>query len=145
MAHKGINYEFLNSPSPKLIKELGSHFFAYSRVKCPTLPAESEDKIFMISVRAESGELLAGLLANCYWDGLEIDTLWVADKERGNGLGSKLMSKAESFAIKNGAVIAFLKTMEANTFYTKLGYEVYGVLEDRPIGTLLYHMKKRLD
>jgi hypothetical protein len=24
-------------------------------------------------------------------------------------------------------------------------YEVYGVLEDRPIGTVLYHMKKRID
>lgn len=24
-------------------------------------------------------------------------------------------------------------------------YEMYGVLEDRPIGTVLYHMKKRID
>ncbi len=48
------------------------------------------------------------------------------------------------FGIENGAVISFLKTVEAKDFYQKLGYEVYGVLEDRPIGTSLYHMKKRL-
>ena len=84
------------------------------------------------------------MLANCYWNGLEIDTLWVSESLRGNGIGSKLVNQAEQFAIENGAVISFLKTVNAKKFYEKLGYEVYGILEDRPIGTLLYHMKKRL-
>ncbi|KZZ62872.1 GNAT family acetyltransferase [Oleiphilus sp. HI0125] len=140
-----MNYELINSPSPELVKELTSNFFAYSKSKLPNLPPESEDKIFMVSARSQSGELIGGILANCYWDGLEIDTVWVSGKERGNGLGSELVSKAEAFGISNGAVIAFLKTMDAKAFYTKLGYEVYGALEDRPIGTLLYHMKKRLN
>ena len=38
-----------------------------------------------------------------------------------------------------------VKDLQASKeFYEKLGYSIYGVLEDRPIGTLLYHMKKRL-
>ena len=98
----------------------------------------------MVNARSESGELVGGVLANCYWDGLEIDTLQVSESQRGEGLGSKLLNKAEVFGIENGAVISFLKTVEAKDFYQKLGYEVYGVLEDRPIGTSLYHMKKRL-
>ena len=145
MTKKDMNYELINSPPLELVKELTSNFFAYSKGKFPNLPPESEDKLFLVSARSESGELIGGILANCSWDGLEIDTLWVSDKERGNGLGSGLVSKAEAFGISNGAVIAFLKTIDAKAFYTKLGYEVYGVLEDRPIGTLLYHMKKRLD
>jgi hypothetical protein len=33
----------------------------------------------------------------------------------------------------------------AKDFYESLGYTVFGVLEDRPVGTRLLHMKKRLD
>lgn len=140
-----MNFELINSPSAESVKELTSHFFAYTKSVLPNLPPESEDKVFLINSRTETGELAGGILANCYWDGLEIDTLWVSSSERGNGLGSKLVARAEEFGKENGAVIVFLKTVDAKDFYSKLGYEVYGVLEDRPIGTLLYHMKKRLD
>jgi hypothetical protein len=53
--------------------------------------------------------------------------------------------EAEKYAKGNGAVVSFLKTVDAKEFYEKNGYQVYGLLEDRPIGTVLYHMKKRLD
>ena len=75
---------------------------------------------------------------------MEIDTLWVLEGQRLKGIGKKLVKKAEKLAKENGAVISFLKTVEAKDFYEKQGYEVFGILEDRPIGTLLYHMKKRI-
>ncbi|WP_245584208.1 GNAT family N-acetyltransferase [Saccharospirillum impatiens] len=84
-------------------------------------------------------------MANAYWDGLEIDTLWVDQNHRGTGLGSNLLRKAERYGMEQGAVISFLKTVEATGFYEKYDYQVFGILEDRPIGTLLYHMKKQLD
>ncbi|NYH11673.1 hypothetical protein [Pseudomonas moraviensis] len=55
-----------------------------------------------------------------------------------------LLEKAEATGTNNGAVVSFLKTVDAKQFYEQHGYEVYGVLEDRPIGTNLYHLKKRL-
>lgn len=55
-----------------------------------------------------------------------------------------LLEKAEAIGASNGAVVAFLKTVDAKQFYERHGYEVYGVLENRPIGTHLYHLKKRL-
>ena len=77
-------------------------------------------------------------------DGVEIEILWVSEEIRGAGYGTQLVREVEKQAIAKGAGIAFLKTGEARKFYEKLGYEVFGVLEDRPIGTRLYHMKKRL-
>lgn len=144
MDYNAVNIEFIDSPSSEQIKELSNEFLSFSISKLPDLPPESEDKVFMINARSESGELQGGILANCYWNGLEIDTLWVSGEQRGKGLGSELLAKAEKFGVENGAVVSYLKTMEAKVFYEKAGYEVYGVLEDRPIGTLLYHMKKRL-
>ena len=64
---------------------------------------------------------------------------------RGTGIAKTLLKAAEDYARSNGAVIAFLKTVDAKEFYEKQGYKVYGQLEDRPIGSVLFHMKKRLD
>ena len=139
-----MEFEFIESPSKEQINELTDQFNQYVSSVWPDVPPESEDQIILYRVHNNQGEYVAGLLANCYWNGLEIDTLWVSEPLRGNGIGSKLVHQAEQFAIEHGAVIAFLKTVNAKLFYEKLGYKVYGILEDRPIGTLLYHMKKRL-
>jgi ribosomal protein S18 acetylase RimI-like enzyme len=84
------------------------------------------------------------MVGKIYWNGLEIDTLWVDNNFQRKGIGKQLMREAEGLAIKYGVVIAFLKTVEAKEFCEKLGYEVYGILEDRPIGSILYHMKKQI-
>ncbi|WP_434361198.1 GNAT family N-acetyltransferase [Parasalinivibrio latis] len=139
-----LDLKIFEAPSADMIQQLNHALQGYLESQLPGLSPESEDKVFMVCKYDEQGNLVGGLLANCYWNGLEIDTLWVADSERGKGVGSLLVESAESYGAKNGAVIAFLKTMDAKPFYEKLGYEVYGVLEDRPIGTLLYHMKKRI-
>lgn len=139
-----MEYELIESPSEKDSFELSRKFHEFVNSKTP-LPDESEDKKFIINVRDSENELVAGILANAYWDGLEIDILWVDQSYRGTGLGSELLKKAERYGKEHGAVISFLKTVEARAFYEKHSYQVFGVLEDRPIGSLLYHMKKRLD
>jgi len=93
----------------------------------------------------KSKRLIGGICGSVYWNGLEIDTLWIDADYRGSGIGTRLLTEAEKFARDKGAVIAFFKTVEARGFYEKQGYQVYRVLEDRPIGSLLYHMKKRLN
>jgi ribosomal protein S18 acetylase RimI-like enzyme len=110
----------------------------------PHLPDESEDIPFYAFAKDENDQVIGGIKATIFWNGLEIETLWVAPEYRRQGIASCLMSEAEKLAVQQGAVISYLKTVLAKEFYEKLGYSVYGVLEDRPIGSLLYHMKKRL-
>jgi GNAT superfamily N-acetyltransferase len=111
----------------------------------PDLPDESEDVAIHAFARGDDGTLLGGVRANCFWDGLEIDVLWVDDAARRQGVGAALLAAVEHEGRRRGAVVAYLKTVMAKEFYERRGYEVYGVLEDRPIGTLLFHLKKRLD
>lgn len=134
----------LVAPDAKQLEELRSRFWEYASAQIPDLSPESEDQEFLFSIH-DGTHLVGGICGSVYWNGLEIDTLWVDAKHRGSGIGSRLLSEAESFARENGAVIAFFKTVEARVFYEKHGYQVYGVLEDRPVGTQLFHMKKRLD
>ncbi|WP_426234556.1 GNAT family N-acetyltransferase [Pseudomonas sp. TWP3-2] len=139
-----IRIELLASPTEKDQVVLNNMFSEYLRIQYPNLPPESEDKKFMLVARDEGGDYIGAISCNCYWDGLEIDTFWVKESHRGRKVGSMLLEKAETIGTNNGAVVAFLKTVEAKQFYERHGYEVYGVLEDRPIGTNLYHLKKRL-
>ena len=132
------------SPSSPDLSELSESFWNYVSSQFPTLPHETEDKKFLFSA-TESSVFLGGIAGKVYWDGLEIDVLWVNEKYRRRGIAKKLLKEAEEYARSNGAVIAFLKTVDAKEFYKKQGYKVYGQLEDRPIGSVLFHMKKRLD
>lgn len=138
-----MEIEKLLKPSKNDLSRLDREFWKFVSGKFPNLPAESDDRTFLFSAM-DGSKFVGGISGNVYWNGLEIDTLWVDDDYRGQGLGMRLLKEAENYAIDNGAVIAFLKTVDANLFYEKAGYQVYGVLEDRPIGTVLYHMKKRL-
>ena len=132
------------SPTEQDLAELNRHFSEYVSAQIPGLPDESEDRLFLFSVY-EGARLIGGISGNVYWNGLEIDTLWVDESYRGQGIGQQLLTAAETYARENDAVVAFLKTVDAKVFYEKLGYRVYGVLEDRPVDTVLYHLKKRLD
>ena len=139
-----IKIDILNSPTEKDNGILNNKFSEYLHIQYPTLPPESEDKIFMVVAHDEAGDYIGAIRCHCYWDGLEIDTFWVKESHRGRKIGSVLLEKAETIGANNGAVVAFLKTVDAKPFYERHGYETYGVLEDRPIGTSLYHLKKRL-
>lgn len=132
------------APDRRDLALLEKAFADYAATRIPDLPDESEDEAFLFSAYAQR-QFIGGISGKVYWDGLEIDLLWVDANHRGRGYGKQLVAAAEAFARDRGAVIAFLKTVEATDFYRHLGYSVYGTLEDRPVGTLLYHLKKRLD
>ena len=125
----------------QLLKE---RFRQYELSVFPDLPSEDEDQLVAAYLRRDDGTICGGVEANIYWDGVEIELLWVSEDMRGAGLGSQLMHEVEVQARERGAAIAFLKTVDARKFYESVGYEVFGILEDRPIGTKLFHMKKRL-
>ena len=56
------------------------------------------------------------------------------------------MKRAEAYARERGCTDAFLDTFsfEARAFYEKLGYRVFGTLENHPTGHQHYFMTKRL-
>lgn len=86
--------------------------------------------------RREDGVLVGGLTGLTNWGWLYVDYLWVADETRGTGLGSRLMAMAEAEALARGCARSRLYTydFQAPEFYKRLGYTVWGVLEDYPPG-----------
>ncbi len=97
-------------------------------------------------LKDERGEVLGGLLGNIWAGWLHIGTLGVAAPMRGRGFGRELMQRAETYAIERDCTNAFLDTFsfQARPFYEKLGYRVFGTLENHPAGHQHYFMTKQL-
>ena len=96
-------------------------------------------------VRDASGAVMAGLLGTTKWGWLYVDKLWVSEGERGRGLGSRLLARAEEIARERGCVGTHLTTFEhqARPFYEQRGYELFGTLDGYPAATRQYYLCKR--
>lgn len=94
----------------------------------------------------ETGSVVGGLWANTNWAWLSVELLFVPERLRGSGLGRRLMRQAEDEAVRRGCRAARVDTFsfQARGFYEKLGYRVYGTLEDCPPGHSRYFLQKTL-
>lgn len=109
-----------------------------------TGPVRKKD--IVISLRDDGGAIVGGLWAVLFKPTLFIKWFWIDDAYRGRGFGAKMMAMAEARALALGAKQAYLDTFsfQARPFYEKLGYEVFGTLEDFFEGQARYWMKKSL-
>ena len=98
--------------------------------------ADHNHKPLNIYLRDASGAIVGGLLGDTYFGWLSINILWIDDHYRGQRYGERLIGMAEDEARRRGCTHANLDTIsfQAPAFYEKLGYRVYGVLEDFPVG-----------
>lgn len=99
-----------------------------------------------LDVRDPDGRLVAGIRSYVFVYWLQTDVLWVAEDQRGQGLGSRLLRMAEAQGKALGAKNAKLETFEwqARSFYTKQGYAEYARIDDFIQGQYLALMRKPL-
>lgn len=117
-------------------------FQAFVSAQQPQLADESAD-IPLQWVISDGGVVIAGVLGRLFWQGLEIEVLWVAEAYRGARLGRRLLRQAEDEARARGAHVAYLRTAQAAAFYERCGYRHCGYLP-RPLGTGLHSFYKEL-
>lgn len=99
-----------------------------------------------IFLRDDSGAIRGGVTGGVWGGWLHIVGLWVDEDLRGSGLGRELVLAAEAEGRAAGAQRSFLEThwFQAPGLYRKLGYEVFGEIEDYPPGGSQLFMRKEL-
>jgi len=97
-------------------------------------------------VRSPDESIVGGILGVTHYGWLCIDLLWVREDLRGRGYGHRLLELAENEGRNRGVGGAYLDTLsfQAPDFYRDHGYEVFGELNDFPVGHQRYYMRKRL-
>jgi len=93
-----------------------------------------------------AGRVVAGIAADVCGGWLMVHALWVDDTRRGEGLCQALQAAAEQQARALGAHAVTLDTFswQAEGFYLKQGYEVFGRLQDFPPGHQRMYLRKPL-
>ncbi len=133
-----ISFEPLNDePRQFVIDGLNSHNIAASGAT-----AWYQVRYYL---RTPDGEVLGGLLGEIWARWLHIKIVWVDEIARGQGHATAMVRDAEAYAAKRGCHGAHLETFsfQARPLYEKLGYTVFGQLDDYPPGHVQYFMKKR--
>lgn len=99
-----------------------------------------------LSFQSVDGRTVAGLLGRSAYGWMRVDILWVDESNRGKGLGAQLLAKAEQIAIERGCYGVHLDThsFQAPEFYQRLGYEVFGELENYPGEHKHFYYRKTL-
>jgi GNAT superfamily N-acetyltransferase len=97
-------------------------------------------------LRNEDGEILGGALGDTWGLWLHVSDLWADPALRGKGYATKLMNAIEQLAVQRGCANFYLDTFsfQARPLYEKLGYKVFGTLENHPKGHSHYFLKKSL-
>ena len=95
--------------------------------------------------RDASGKVQGGLRGGTFWSWCTVDVLTVAEPYRRQGIGSRLLAKAEEIARARGCVGIRLDTIsfQAPDFYPRHGYSEFGRIEGYPPGhTRIWFMKR---
>ena len=134
-----IRLENIESQKSQVIGDL---IRSYNRSKREA--AESEP--LNLYVEDDSGELMAGLVAETFGNWLEIEYLFVKEDLHGQGIGSKLLQQAESEAKKRSCRYVFVNTyqFQAPAFYQKHGYKEVFTLKDYPYTGQRHYYQKDL-
>jgi GNAT superfamily N-acetyltransferase len=130
------------NPSAAEIERIRAGLSAFNRSQIP-------DKGYvplLMNLLAEDGSFSGGLSGHISYGWLFVDILWVADHARSQGHGRGLMLAAEEEARKRGCQHAWVDTFsfQARRFYERLGYVVFGELDEYPPGHSRFFLRKAL-
>ena len=99
-----------------------------------------------VLIRDDAGQTIGGLSGYTSYRWMFIELLFVPESLRGQDIGTQIMAKAEAHARSLGLTGIWLDTFsfQARPFYEKLGYSVFGTIDNYPPGGARYFLSKTL-
>jgi GNAT superfamily N-acetyltransferase len=104
-------------------------------------------RLLVIPIHDDAGSVAGGFWGCTLFQWLHAQLLYIPEPLRGRGMGSAIMTIAETEARKRGCIGSHVTSFsfQAAPFYRKLGYTLFGRLDDYPPGHDLLHLRKRFD
>lgn len=132
----------IDDPQPELRAVIADGLVAFNVSRAGPNNAQP----LAIALLGDNERPVGGLWGKTGYNWLFIELVFVPEILRGRHLGAELVRIAETTAISRGCIGVWLDTFEfqARGFYERLGYEVFGALDDYPPGSSRYFMRKSL-
>ena len=114
----------------------------YNNSLVPFVPTE-----YLSACIKENDKVVGEIMAEIHFGNvLFIDILWVNEKCRGKGYATALMNHIERSGVEKGCKLSHVSTYEfqALGLYEKLGYTLFGYMDDVPLGYKDYYLQKKL-
>jgi GNAT superfamily N-acetyltransferase len=137
-----LNFSLQPEPTPEERNRIIDPLIAYNQAQV----GPRNKKEFAFSVHSETGEFIGGLLGFTHWNHFFVSAVFVDQRFRREGIGRDLLKRAEAVALEQGCDTIYLDTFDyqAPGFYEKLGFKVFGKLDDYPPGHQRFYLVKRL-
>lgn len=100
---------------------------------------------FLLALRAaRDGNVLGGLAGEVIYGWLSIQALYVPAPLRRQGIGARLLGRAEAEARERGlsGMVVNTFSFQARPFYERMGFAHFGTLEDCPPGYRCFYLCK---
>lgn len=100
----------------------------------------------VVFAKDDVGKIHGGVIARTWGECCEIQVLWVDQDQRDQGIGTRLMSAAETEAISRGCRTVFLETFsfQAPDFYSRRGFQETHSIGGLPDGIRKIYMQKSI-
>lgn len=102
---------------------------------------------FIKVAKNDQGDMIGGAIAysSMYHIGY-LDTLWVDERYRGQGIGTELLQQAEQALLEFGCPVCHLDTFDFQgpEFYLNAGYTEFGRLEHEHVNLTEFFFYKKL-
>jgi GNAT superfamily N-acetyltransferase len=136
-----LQLEIDDAPGPEDIGALVAGLAAYNAVHAG---GERPRPIGVFARRG--GQIVGGADGRTFMGWLYVAHLWVADHQRGTGLGSRVLTSIEQAALARGCRAVWLDTLsfQAPGFYEKLGYAEFARSADPSTGHARHFFSKEL-
>jgi GNAT superfamily N-acetyltransferase len=122
------------------VLERGLHAYEAARLGSP------EHAHFAVLLRDSEDRVIGGIDGHVMWRRLFIKTVWLPEVWRGQGYGTRMMREVEAEARRRRCLSLWLTALgpRACRFYSRLGFDIIGVLDDYVAGQALFTLHKVL-
>jgi GNAT superfamily N-acetyltransferase len=106
-----------------------------------------DEKFDAVAFVAMEGEFFAGaMVGQRFWKALHVKYVYIDEKYRGKGLGTRLMQRILAYGLEQKCPFAFVETMsfQALEFYQKMGFELDFTRPGYAHGTSFHYLSKKL-
>jgi len=138
---QNFHYDQSESMDPSVAKTVASWLDASTPPNVPTF-----NPLGLSLTTSIGATIVGGLTGRSLWDWLYIETLAVNPDFRGLGIGRQLVQRAEKIAVQRDCVGLWVDTFtfQSPDFYERLGFTIFGQLDQHPGEASRLFMMKRV-